>query len=366
MRVLLTADTVGGVFTYAAELSRALLARGVEVELATLGAPLSVSQRRALAGLRGLGLHESAFRLEWMDDPWDDVARAGEWLLALEARLRPDVVHLGQYAPGALPFAAPKVVVGHSCVLSWFEAVRGAPAPAAFDRYRAEVRRGLGAAGRVVAPSRAMLRALVRHHGPLPPARVVPNGRDAGGFRPAAKRPFVLAAGRLWDEAKNLAALDALASRLPWPVYLAGDVAEPGSERRLESGGGALLLGRLSSDELATWLGRAAVYALPARYEPFGLSILEAALSGCALVLGDVESLRENWEDSALFAPPDDPEALGAALRRLAADDDLRARLAGRARARAARFTPEAMAEGYLAVYRELLEPRAAEAPCAP
>ncbi len=33
---------------------------------------------------------------------------------------------------------------------------------------------------------------------------------------------------------------------------------------------------------------------LPARYEPFGLSVLEAALSGCALVLGDIPSLRES------------------------------------------------------------------------
>jgi hypothetical protein len=54
-------------------------------------------------------------------------------------------------------------------------------------------------------------------------------------------------------------------------------------------------LGPLEASELAGWMHRAAIYALPARYEPFGLSALEAAQAGCALVLGDLSSLREVW-----------------------------------------------------------------------
>ena len=69
------------------------------------------------------------------------------------------------------------------------------------------------------------------------------------------------------------------------------------------------LLGKLSESELARHYARAAIYCLPARYEPFGLSVLEAALSGCALVLGDIPSLRENWTGAAEFAPPDDASA---------------------------------------------------------
>ena len=57
-----------------------------------------------------------------------------------------------------------------------------------------------------------------------------------------------------------------------------------------------------------------AIYASPARYEPFGLGVLEAALSSCALVLGDSPTLREPWSDAALFVPPDDHDALLTAL----------------------------------------------------
>ncbi|HYG68488.1 MAG TPA: glycosyltransferase family 4 protein, partial [Anaeromyxobacteraceae bacterium] len=199
MRVLLTADAVGGVFTYALELAGALATAGVEPILATEGAPLAAEQRASARAIPRLVLHESAFRLEWMPEPWADVAAAGEWLLELERRERPDVVHLDSYAHGALPFRAPKVVVGHSCVLSWWEAVKGEPAPRdAWGRYHGSVRAGLAGADAVVAPSAAMLRALARHYGPLPRARVIPNGRSPERFRPGAKEPFVLAAGRIW------------------------------------------------------------------------------------------------------------------------------------------------------------------------
>ena len=61
-------------------------------------------------------------------------------------------------------------------------------------------------------------------------------------------------------------------------------------------------------------IARAAIYALPAHYEPFGLSILEAAMSGCALVLGDIPSLREIWGDAAVFVHPDNRDAVARCL----------------------------------------------------
>ena len=114
---------------------------------------------------------------------------------------------------------------------------------------------------------------------------------------------------------------------------------------------GCRILGRLPPRELSKWYGRAAIYALPARYEPFGLSVLEAALSGCALVLGDIESLRETWGDAAVFVPPDDHAKLTGALRELMSDPRRREALARRSAARAKSFTPELMAADYLDAY---------------
>src|SRR6202162_3625024 len=57
-------------------------------------------------------------------------------------------------------------------------------------------------------------------------------------------------------------------------------------------------------------MAAAAIFVAPASYEPFVLSILEATLSICALILGDISSLRENWNGAASFVPLDDPAEL--------------------------------------------------------
>jgi glycogen synthase len=355
MHVLLTTDTVGGVWTYALDLARALAPHGVSVELATMGAPPSDSQLRDASALPNVTLHESRFKLEWMQDPWDDVARAGEWLLELESGTRPDVVHLNGYAHASLPWQSPVLVVGHSCVLSWWEAVKGEPAPPSWDRYRRAVQAGVRAADLVVAPSTAMLAALYRHYGPLRAGRVIPNGRDPDLYRAGPKEDFILSAGRLWDEAKNLAALERVAPDLPWPVYVAGDDRCPDGNGRPARN--VRCLGKLPPRDLADQFARASIYALPARYEPFGLSVLEAALSGCALVLGDIPSLREVWGDAAEYVPPEDPEALERTLRWLIESPVERASLSIAARQRATRYSAESLAEKYLAAYRQLFPP---------
>jgi glycogen synthase len=371
VNVLMTADTVGGVFVYALELAAALGRTGTQVALAAKGRVLSADQWDQARRVPGLEVFESHDKLEWMEDPWEDVARSSAWLLELEQRLAPDVVHLNDYAHGALPFAAPRLVVGHSCVFSWFEAVRRRRPPPSFDRYRTEVARGLAGADLVVAPTRYMLAALERHYGALPRTRVIPNGRSAARFRPGEKEPFILCAGRLWDEAKNAQLLDAIADRLPWPVLLAGEDAHPDPARRgAARPRHARPLGRLPPESLACFYRRASIYALPARYEPFGLSILEAALAGCVLVVGDTPSLREVWEGAALFVDPDSPELLRTMLAGLIERPDLRATLGAAARERGLAHTPERMAEAYAAAYRDLLADRSAEAPgvssCAP
>jgi glycosyltransferase involved in cell wall biosynthesis len=349
----MTADAVGGVWTYALELARDLSRRGAMVALAVMGPEPSPAQRREAAAIAGLEFHVGAYRLEWMDNPWAEVSDAGEWLLELARRLRPDIVHLNGYAHATLAWPAPVLVVAHSCVLSWWEAVKGEAAPGAWCRYREAVRRGLLAADFVVAPTAAMLAAIRRHYGVEVEGQVIPNGISPGDFALGAKEPFVFAAGRLWDEAKNLAVLDRAARRIAWPVRVAGDDRHPnGARLRMQA---VETFGFIPRPELCALLARAAIYTLPARYEPFGLSALEAAASGCALVLGDIPSLREVWGDAALYVAPGDDAALAAALDGLICDPAALARLADRGRERAGRYTSEAMTQAYVDLYGTLL-----------
>jgi glycogen synthase len=345
-RVLMTTDTVGGVWTFTVELAEALGRHGIEVALAAMGGMPTEAQRAEVAHIPNLRLFESPFKLEWMPDPWRDVEEAGRWLLDLERSLAPELVHLNSYGHGALPWSAPVLLSAHSCVVSWWAAVKRSPLPDDWRRYYEEVKRSLQAVDLVIAPTEAMRAMLREHYGDLPRTRVVPNGRDPSRFRRGAKEDFILTAGRLWDEAKNIRALARMAPKIAWPIYVAGD---PGGADL----SGCRPLGRLSPPALAEWYARAGIYALPAFYEPFGLSVLEAALSGCALVLGDIPSLREIWNDAALFVPPGDASRLRTVLNSLIGNRRVRSDLARRSYQRALELGSDLMATQYLAAYGE-------------
>lgn len=356
-KVLMTADTVGGVWTFSIELAASLEKKGVQVFLATMGAPINRQQLADTKNIPGLEIFESGFRLEWMHDPWENVRLAGEWLLRLEGYVRPDIIHLNGYSHGCLPFKAPAVITAHSCVLSWWEAVKGGLVPQEWDRYRKEVEKGLAGAEAVAAPTRVMLDAVYKNYHFHTPGRVIPNGRDERLFSPAEKKEeFIFTAGRLWDEAKNIAALQSVAASLGWPVYAAGQAYHPSGTPVAD--GSIKMLGMLSLKELASWLSRASIFALPAFYDPFGLTALEAGLSGAALVLGDIPSQREIWEGAALFVDPRDTVALKNAITLLLNDSVLRQKLALKARVRALSYTTSRLADGYLGLYRAALEGR--------
>jgi glycogen(starch) synthase len=353
-RILMTADTMGGVWTYALELIKALGEYQIEVNLATMGAPLRKEQRNEVEGIHHLKIFESRYKLEWMDNPWEDVEQAGHWLLSLEEALQPDLIHLNGYVHGALPWHSPTLVAGHSCVASWWAAVKSHPIPKAWGKYLQEVSRGLRATSLVIAPTRAMLSTLEQNYGPLGKTRVIANGRSPSLFLPDKKNPFIFSAGRVWDEGKNIMALDRIAPHVRWPVYVAGDGEHPNG--KIFHSSHIHLLGHLSHHHLSSWLANASIYALPARYEPFGLSALEASLAGCALVLGDIPSLREIWQDAALYVAPDDQADLRAAINQLIDDKDFRQTMAAKARNRGLAFTPQNMARRYLSVYQETVE----------
>jgi glycosyltransferase involved in cell wall biosynthesis len=332
----------------------------VRVAVAAMGPTLSDSQGDEMSAIPGVSLHYRAYALEWMPDPWWDLEHAGGWLRTLERELAPDLIHLNQYAFAAVEFEAPVIVAAHSCVVSWWRAVHGCEPPDEWRRYRDVVREGLVHADCIVAPTHAMLATLHENYG-VSGARnaVIPNARSMERYRPGIKEPVVFAAGRLWDAAKNVAALERVAPRVPWPIRVAGSSVAPAGEARAWRN--VVALGDLTAAEVARELARASIYALPARYEPFGLSILEAALAGCALVLGDIASLREVWGSTARYVAPDDDQALHACLLQLMANDELCRCLGHAARARALTFTPERQANAYLDAYAAITDTDAAE-----
>jgi glycosyltransferase involved in cell wall biosynthesis len=172
-------------------------------------------------------------------------------------------------------------------------------------------------------------------------------------FTPGKKSEFIFSVGRLWDAAKNIETVKKCACSLAWPVCVAGEEKHPeGGEVDISS---ISRLGYLPPHKLASWFAIASIYAHPARYEPFGLTVLEAAMSKCALVLGDIPSLRELWQDAAVFVPPEDSEALIRELRAFCNDRAYREEMAEKAFIRSRSYTTQRMAKEYMAAYDSLV-----------
>lgn len=353
----MTTDAVGGVWTFAADLAQALCRSGCEVRLVTMGPPPCAEQLAQLIGIDGLTIDITDLRLEWMDLQGADSSRASEALLKIEDEFEPDIVHLNGFREARFPFSAPVLVTAHSCVASWWQACRAhIPLDPEWRPYIENVAAGLDSCAAWVAPTLAYRAWLEAFYQPRSMGHRIYNGCDVSREQ-KRKQPFILAAGRLWDEAKNLRALGVVAPELGWPVRVAGPTHAPdrGSEARSRS---VELLGRISHAHMIALMQEASIFVSPARYEPFGLTVLEAARCGCALVLSDIPTLRELWDGAALFVDSEDTRALSETLLRLCKDETLRRALQYAAHRQSTRYSIVEMADAYRALYDTLRLPQ--------
>jgi glycosyltransferase involved in cell wall biosynthesis len=352
-RILLTSDAVGGVWVFATTLAAGLAARGSQVIFVIQGPAPQPEQFVSARAIPGGKTVVTDFALEWMDPEGKDFARAAAGLTALARRYGADIVHLNSYREAAADWPTPIVVTAHSCVRSWWRACRGEePAGPRWTRYVVNVEAGLAMADHWTAPTQWFRDEIQELYAPPSPGRVIRNGIDID-LQLAPKEPFILAAGRLWDEAKNIGALTAMANALPWPVLLAGPARLGANEIAAVSG--VKLLGTLPRSDLLALMRRAAVFVVPAVYEPFGLAALEAASAACALVLADIPSLRELWVGAAVFFDPRDPADLARALNSVCGDPALRRQLQRAALHRTRLYRAATMVERFAELYRTLL-----------
>lgn len=361
MRVLVTADTVGGVWTYTRELAAGLLAAGCDLTLVTLGRLPSNEQQSWIDSTRSQWAQtfravSTEYPLEWMQDNAGCYSDSEEFLLECVRYFAPDVLHTSQFCYGALPISIPKLVVAHSDVLSWWRACRHFQ-PDNSDWLAAYLRLvcdGLHGANMVVAPTRWMLKQVDCAYGPLRSAAVVANGRDIEDLPSGARNLQAVTAGRLWDEAKNVAILSQVNTHIP--LLIAGDESFDGTESVLLTNDNVRNIGRLYETELLQVFAESAIYVVTSRYEPFGLAAVEAALAGCAVVANDIASLREVWGDAAIYFERNNADSLSRTLDQLADDPDrLRAAAARAARRARQYFSRDRMTRGYLDLYSRLL-----------
>lgn len=374
----------GGVEQHVASLSRALADRGHDVQVVCLATDGRASVARdgpvLVRRVAGWSAHldrrpgrDRRFHPPAADpgitatlrglvaDGHIDVVHAHTWIarsyLAVPGPRPPLVVTLHDYSWGcarmSLWAAGGRRCDGPGpwrclrCAADGYGAVRGAATVAGVHLGR---RRHRGVAA-FVAISRAVAdRAEVWG---IPPTalRVIPSGvglvaaaeqaarRPRPGFVPPSG-PYLMYAGALADHKGYPVLLDAYRRAATGiPLVVAG-VPVPGRPPPPAAAGVRVVYDAAHAEVLAAW-AQAQVAVVPSRYkEPLGLVALEAMAAGVPVVASAVGGLRETVEPgrTGLLVPPDDPEALAAALRQLATDPAWCRRLGAAGRDRAARF----------------------------
>jgi glycosyltransferase involved in cell wall biosynthesis len=297
-------------------------------------------------------------------------------LLALElARLAPDVTHLHfPYPVGELAHLL--FGRGRRTVITYHaDIVRQA---ALLRLYGPLLRRVLARADALIATSEPYVRSspwLAPHAGKT---TVIPLGIDIDRFARAdparvaeLRARFAPPSGALFLHVGRLryykglgVALDAMPA-VEGRLLVVGGGPEEAALRaqaaRLALGDRVVFVGDVGDDDLVPWFHAADVFVSASihRSEAFGISIIEALASGRPAIsteLGTGTSWVNQHEVTGLVVPPNEPEALAAAMNALGRDPARRARLGAGGRARAeAEFRTETMIDRVLALYSRLL-----------
>lgn len=372
MRVLVTADTFNGVWTYARELVTGLVTQGAQVTLVSFGEIPLPDQTTWMQPLHGLEYHPTAFRLDWMQEGEQDFQAGEAYLCEIARDTRPDVLHLNQLSFGALPVATPRVVTAHGDVVTWWLTIHGhEPAQSAWlEWYRETIVAGLRRAEAVVTTTRWMADMLRVAYEDDFTGYVIPAGRNPIYFNPfVAKEESVLAIGRLWDSGKQVSLLTQHTHKLPVCIVgadnpipapalpIRADVRVSIPEHEIS------VKGAQTEAQLRNLYSRSTVFAATSRYEPTGLGSVEAAFSRCALVVNDIPVYREMWGDAALYFERNDADSLAEVLSQLDQDPEVVRLYGTRAYNRAReRFTARRMVDDFLQLYRRLRTVRTAVA----
>ena len=372
MHVLITSDTLSGVWTYTQELVTGLVSRGIRVTLVSIGDIPLPRQTLWMESLPGLDYRPTAFHLDWMAEAEQDFSDSSHYLTALIKEVKPDLLHLNQLSYGSLPLPTPRVVVAHGDLISWWKAVHGRePAENRWLRwYRNVLSEGVSRADVVVGSSVWMLESVRSFYARPRQDTVIYNGRNPVSFNPyVSKNDSVLAVGRLLDAGKQVSLLTQHTHPLPVCIVNSDEPVPASSmpisaDVKLEAEDVCVSLkGAQTPEQLRTLYSRAAIFAATSRYEALGLTSLEAALSRCAIVANDIPLFRELWGDAAIYFEANDATSLAEVIRRLHNQRDLCRGYAARAYQRARQcFTAKRMVDDYVRLYSRVLESEAAAA----
>ena len=378
---------------YVRELSRALGARGVSVDIFT---------RRQTSDVADVVEYSPGARVVHVDagphrhiDKYDVLDYLPDFACAVQ-RFRAltgasyDLIHSHYWLSGrlALRFAdrwgVPLVSTFHTLAQLKNRVAESAAEREQSVRYEIE-RRTMAGSDRIVALTAVDRQQMVRHYGALARMAVIPGGVDLARFRPIeraeARRALgldgsskmLLFVGRI-QRLKGLEVLLRAFARMSDPdtrLVVVGGQRGTGQESReisrlqhlaakLNVADRTSFVGAVSHEQLPLYYSSADITVMPSSYESFGLVAVESLACGTPVVatrVGGLTSIVRDGE-TGLLVPWRDADLFASTLRRVLEDEPLRRHLARQARESVLGYGWDRIADEHLALYEDVLAER--------
>jgi len=189
--------------------------------------------------------------------------------------------------------------------------------------------------------------------------KVIPNGIHPENFIPKKKDKKILVVSRLFERKGVQYVIDAMKDIKDYELVICGDGPyKEQLEQQISklNNNNIHLLGYVSEERLKYEYETSSIFVLPSSAESFGLVLLEAMTSGCAIITTNTTGCPEVVGDSALLVRPKSLEDIRNALIKLINDEELRSELGVKARKRVEEeFTWEKIAKQYVGVYKDVI-----------
>jgi glycogen(starch) synthase len=362
-------DPIGGMQNHTATLTRCLDAQGHRQTVVTsrLAAPRGTTAFGHRGRVRRTGLPTARFRQLWALCALPSVLRrpAGAPVDVVHAHQGEDLAVLPLGLLAARRHRCPLVVTVHCCVGHTLRggALRARVLRTVGGRIERHILRRADAVVVLTDKTRAVLVADGISEERL---ATIPSGFDPALFSataddvlPGVDRPRIGYVGRLAPQKRADLLVTAFGGmREPASLVLVGDGPDADRTRRLAAespaAGRITQRGFVEHTAVPAVLASLDVLVLPSAYEEMGSVLVEAMAAGLPVVASAVGGIPEVVRDgeTGLLVPPGDVAALTASLDRLAADPQLRERLAAGARARARAYAWPQLSEQVVEVYR--------------
>jgi glycosyltransferase involved in cell wall biosynthesis len=188
--------------------------------------------------------------------------------------------------------------------------------------------------------------------------RVVPNcvrGEFSSVPKPFPSRdPVILQVGTGWN--KNLEGVARALRGLECRLVIVGEPSRNQREFLEIQGIPYTALGRVSDEAVRDAYIHCDMVVFASLYEGFGLPIIEAQAVGRPVITSNFGAMAEAAGKGAYLVNPLDPGEIRRAILRIKADPDLRHDLMAKGFENVSRYSPEAVAKAYAAIYEEVAE----------